>query len=160
MEKTKTLIAFASKGGATREAAELIAKVLKEQYSLEVDLFDLKDNTPDLSEYGNVVIGAGVRVGRIYKKALKFMDKDFTDKKVALFLSSGEGGDEKGHEEAIEKYIKNQVLERVNVEPVAAEVFGGRIKIFGFTVQNNIDTTKIEQWAKAVGEKFSTSEES
>ncbi|MFB6290951.1 MAG: hypothetical protein ABEJ25_04400, partial [Candidatus Bipolaricaulia bacterium] len=96
----------------------------------------------------------GVRMGRVYGRALEFMERDFSGKKVAVFLSSLEAGDEKSHDEAVSKYIENEIKPRLNVEPVAGEGFGGRIKIFGFSVQDNIDREKIRSWAREIGEKF------
>jgi len=154
MSDKSTLIAFVTRGKATEEAAEVVGQVLKENYDLSVDLVNLRETTPDVKEYGNVIIGAGVRMGRVYKGALKFMENDFSGKNVAVFLSSLEGGDEKSHEEAIEKYVEKEIKPRLNVEPVAAETFGGRIKIFGFSVQDNIDREKIKNWAVKVGKRF------
>jgi len=154
MSDKSTLIAFVTRGKATEEAAEVVGQVLRENYDLSVDLVNLRETTPDVKEYGNVIIGAGVRMGRVYKGALKFMENDFSGKNVAVFLSSLEGGDEKSHEEAIEKYVEKEIKPRLNVEPVAAETFGGRIKIFGFSVQDNIDREKIKNWAVKVGKRF------
>ena len=154
MSDKSTLIAYVTRGKATKEAAELIGQVLEEDFDLSVKLVNLKESIPKVKNYENVIIGAGVRMGRVYKKALKFMENDFSGKNVAVFLSSLEGGDEESHEEAIEKYIEKEVKTRLNVEPVAAETFGGRIKIFGFSVQDNIDREKIRDWAKNIGNKF------
>lgn len=155
MNDKSTLIAYVTKGKATEEAAQLIGQVLRNDFGLSVDLFDLKSSSPDIEGYNNVIIGAGVRMGRVYKKALKFMEEDFSGKNVAVFLSSVEGGDEKSHGEAIEKYVEKAVKTRLNVEPMAAETFGGRIKIFGFSVQDNIDREKIRDWAKKLGKTLS-----
>ena len=62
-----------------------------------------KNSAPDLSQYGNVIVGSGVRIGKVYKEALRFLEKDFGDKRVAFFLSSAEAGDAKSHDEAIAK---------------------------------------------------------
>lgn len=59
--------------------------------------------------------------------------------------------DEKSHDEAVRKYIENEIKPRLNVGPIAGEAFGGRIKIFGFSVQDNIDREKIRDWAKKLG---------
>ncbi len=157
MKKADTLVAYASKGKATKEAAELIGEALEVEYGLSVDLVDLKKSTPETEDYTNLVIGSGVRMGRVYKRSLEFMDRDFSGKKVAVFLSSLEAGDEKSHNEAVDKYIEKEIKTRLNVEPVAGEAFGGRIKIFGFSVQDNIDREKIRVWAREVGEKFVSS---
>lgn len=155
MSDKSTLVSYVTKGKATEEAAELIGQVLRDDFGLSVDLVDLKASSPDIGDYSNVIIGAGVRMGRVYKKALKFMENDFSGKNVAVFLSSLEGGDEKSHGEATEKYVEKEVKTRLNVEPVAAETFGGRIKIFGFSVQDNIDREKIKSWAKKLGKVLS-----
>jgi len=155
MNDETTLIAYATRGKATKEAAELIGQVLREDFDLSVELVNLRKTTPVVENYGNILIGAGVRMGRVYKKALKFMENDFSGKNVAVFLSSVEGGDEKSHKKAIEKYVDKEVKTRLNVEPVAAETFGGRIKIFGFSVQDNIDRENIRDWAKNLGKAFS-----
>lgn len=154
MNDKSTLIAYVTKGKATEEAAELIGRVLRDVFGLSIELVNLKGSSPSIEDYSNVIIGAGVRMGRVYKRALKFMEKDFSGKNVAVFLSSLEGGDEKSHEEAIEKYIEKEVKTRLNVKPVAAEMFGGRIKIFGLSVQDNIDQDKISNWARNIGNKF------
>ncbi len=154
MSNKSTLIAYLTKGKATEEAAELIGQVLRDDFGLSVELVDLKQTDTEPKDYSNVIIGAGVRMGKVYKRALEFMENDFSGKNVAIFLSSVEGGDEKSHGEAIEKYVEKEVKTRLNVEPVAAEMFGGRIKIFGFSVQDNIDREQIRNWARNVGNKF------
>lgn len=154
MSGKSTLIAYVTKGKATEEAAEVIGQVLREDFDLSVDLVNLRESMPEVKKYGNVIIGAGVRMGKVYKRSLEFVENDFSGKNVAVFLSSLEGGDEKSHEEAIEKYVEKEIKPRLNVEPVAAETFGRRIKIFGFSVQGNIDREQIRNWARNIGNKF------
>jgi len=49
MATGKTLIAHATKGGVTEEAASLIAEILRNKYNLEVDTVNLgKTARPDL----------------------------------------------------------------------------------------------------------------
>ncbi len=92
MGENKTLIAYESKMRATEEAARKIAEVLRGKYQLEVDLVDLKEQKVlDLTQYRNVVVGAGVRGGRVYKKALNFLKNDLSGKQVAFFTSSSWG---------------------------------------------------------------------
>jgi menaquinone-dependent protoporphyrinogen IX oxidase len=82
----KTLIAYVTKGGATEESGYIIAETLRDKHGLQVDLVNLKKNSaPDLSQYGNVIVGSGVRIGRVYKEALRFLEKDFGDKKKCHF---------------------------------------------------------------------------
>lgn len=102
MAGNKTLVTYATKGGITKEAASEIVTVLREKHKLKTDLVDLRKNpSPDIAQYGNIIVGSGVRMQRVYKEALKFLkENNFEGKKVALFLSSIEPRDE-----AIKKYI-------------------------------------------------------
>jgi menaquinone-dependent protoporphyrinogen IX oxidase len=108
MTDNKTLIAYVSKGGVTEEAASVIANVLQEKYGFNVDVINLRKNSsPDIAQYSNVIVGCGVRMQKVYKEALNFLEKnDFTDRRVAIFLSSLEP-----KEEAESKYIK-RILEK------------------------------------------------
>lgn len=54
----KTLIAYTSKSGATKEASEVIADALRVKHNFEVDLVDLRKSSPNIKEYVNVVVGA------------------------------------------------------------------------------------------------------
>jgi menaquinone-dependent protoporphyrinogen IX oxidase len=155
MASNKTLIAYVTKGGVTEEAASVIADVLRNKYGLEVDLVNLKKNpSPDLTQYRNVIIGSGVRIQRVYKEALKFLENDFGGKNVAIFLSSLEAGNPKSHDEAVRKYIKNVLVKYPHIKPVAAEAFGGRMKILGFTIADDSDMGKVSAWAEELGKKL------
>jgi menaquinone-dependent protoporphyrinogen IX oxidase len=78
MSSDKTLLAYVTKGGVTEESARVIADVLRDKYGLEVDLINLKKtSSPDLAQYKNVIVGSGVRIGKVYQEALKFLEKDF-----------------------------------------------------------------------------------
>lgn len=149
-------MAYATKGGVTRESATVIANILRDKYGLEVDTIDLrKGPSPDLARYGNVIVGSGVRMGKVYREALEFLENnDFEDKKVAIYLSSLTAGDPEKHDEAVTDYIGKQILEmHPHVKPVAAEAFGGRTKIL-FKTTDNRDMEKVRAWADEVGKKL------
>ncbi len=155
MAPNKTLIAYETKGGATEESARKIADVLRSKYRLEVDLVDLKkQNVDDCSKYQNIIIGGGVRAGKVYDKALKCLENDYTGKKVAFFVSSGDAGDPEKYAKAKTKFVENVLANYPNVKPVSTEAFGGRMKILGRTVLDNIDLAKVEVWAEELGNKF------
>ena len=151
----KTLIAYATKGGVTEESAQVIAQILKEKHGFEVDIVNLrKDPAPDIAQYKNIVIGSGIRMGRWYKSALKMLDSDFTGKKVVLFLSACSAGDPKKHAEAVRNYLDAVLAEYPHVKPVAAQAFGGRMRMLGKTIEDNCDMDKIREWAEDVGKKL------
>jgi menaquinone-dependent protoporphyrinogen IX oxidase len=155
MDGNKALIAYETKGGATEEAARKIAEVLRSKYGLEVDLVDLKvQKVPDLAQYRNVVIGGGVRAGKVYNKALKFLENDLSGKHVAFFVSSAQAGAPASYEKAKVKFVEDTLANYPKINPVATEAFGGRIKILGKTVTDNRDMAKVEAWAEELGKKF------
>ena len=120
----KTLLAYMTKGGATEEASQTIANVLRTKFNLEVDLLNLKKQpSPDITSYNNVIIGSGVRTGKIYKEALKLLEQDFKEKKVAFFicfcylssLKTSQSKDDKSQsrDQIVDLYIKT-VLARLS----------------------------------------------
>ena len=154
-EENKTLIAYMTKGGATEEAANVIADVLREKFGLAFDLVDLrKEPKPDITDYSNVVVRGGVRAGKVYKEALKFVEQDLNGKRVAFFVCSGAAGNPLHHDEIAEKYI-TKGLAAYNVKLVSKEAFGGCIRIFGKAVTDRRDPAKIRAWAEELGKKFS-----
>ena len=149
----KTLVTFVSKSGATKEAAEIITAVLIEKYKLTVDLIDLK-KSPKIEEYNNLVIGAGVRSGKVYKKALKFLKQDFGNRKIAFFVCCGGAGEPDKYEEACKNYIVDVLAQYPHVKAIATEAFGGRMKMLGKTMFDYFDPVKIRAWAEELGSKI------
>jgi len=149
-----TLIVYVSKGGATEQTAQIIADVLKQKYGLEIDLVNLKRESPKLGQYKSVVVGAGVRGGKVYDEALEFLKQDFGDRKVAFFVCCGGAGDAKNYEESCVKYVTEVLAKYPNVKTVATEAFGGRMKLLGKTVFDNVDSAKIRAWAETLGSKL------
>ncbi|MCK4322300.1 hypothetical protein KAX08_07270 [candidate division WOR-3 bacterium] len=153
--KNKTMVAFATKGGVTGESANVIAEVLKIKYRFEVDLVNLMKNpSPDITTYKNIFIGSGIRMGRWYKQALKFLKNNFEEKNVVIFPSSCTAGNPKKHEEAIQKYIDNILIKFPHIKPFATEAFGGRMKIMGKTIEDNCDMDKVKAWVEKIGKKL------
>jgi menaquinone-dependent protoporphyrinogen IX oxidase len=157
MSENKTLIAYETKGGATEEAARKIADILRSKYHLEVDLVDLKEQkAPDLSLYKNVIIGGGVRAGKVYGKALKFLENDLSGKHVAFFVSSSWAGTPGSYDNAKTKFVENTLAKYPKINPVSTEAFGGRIRMLRKTMVDNTDLAKVEAWAEELGKKFTS----
>ena len=150
----KTPIAYASKSGATEKAAQTILDILKDKYGLEVDLVNLRKDSPNLAQYENIIIGAGVRGGKVYREALNFLKQDFDNKKVAFFVSCGGAGDPNNYEKSCTKYITEILAHYPSAKVVATEAFGGHWKIFGKTIFNNVDPAKIRAWAETLGNRL------
>ena len=155
MSADKTLIAYQSKGGVTEESAKKIADVLRSKYHLEVDLVDLKEQkAQELTDYRNVVIGSGVRAGRVYGKARKFLENDFSGKQVAFFVSSSMAGTPGSHDNAKTRFVEHTLAKYPKVNAVSTEAFGGRIRYLRKTMLDNTDLAKVEVWAEELGKKF------
>jgi menaquinone-dependent protoporphyrinogen IX oxidase len=144
----KTLIVYESKGGVTKLAAEIIAEVLRYTNKFEVDLVDLRKTTPKLAEYDNVIVGAGVRGGKVYSEALKFLKLDFGERKIAFFVCCGGAGDPKNYEDACKKYLTNVLANYPDLKVISSEAFGGRMKVIGRTVFDNFKPEKIREWTE------------
>jgi menaquinone-dependent protoporphyrinogen oxidase len=157
MVSNKTLITYETKMGVTEESARKIAEVLREKFHIEVDLVDLKEQKiPDLTQYSNVVVGGGVRNGKVYSKPLKFLENDFSGKKVAFFVSSSWAGTPKqdSYEAAKTRFVEKTLSKFPQINTVATEAFGGRIKILRKLMLDNTDLSKVETWAEKLGKKF------
>jgi len=151
----KTLIVYQTKGGATEEAAKKIAETLRSKFHLEVDLVNLKEQKPlELTQYKNVIVGGGVRNGRVYGKVLKFLENDLTGKKVAFFVCSSWAGTPGSYDNAKAKFVEKTLSKYPKVNPMGAEAFGGRIRYFRKTMIDNTDITKVEVWAEELGKKI------
>ncbi len=147
----RTLIAYqTSKTGVTRENANIIAGVLRDEFDHQVDVVDLKaDKVPDLARYENVVVGAGIKIGRPYRRPKKLLkDKRLVGKRVAIFISSGMAGDDP--EGATAKYERRVCTEWERIRPVACQAFGGRMD-FGEETDFR-DPEKVREWAHRLGE--------
>ncbi len=155
MNENKTLIAYQTKGGVTEESARKIAAILRSKYQLEVDLLDLREQkVPDLTIYKNIVVGAGVRGGRVYGKAFKFLENDLSGKNIAFYVSSTWAGTPGSYDNAKAKFVENTLAKYPKINPVSTEAFGGRIRYFRKTMVDNTDLAKVEAWAEQLGKQF------
>ncbi len=152
--ENKTLIAYTTKVGATEKTAMQIADVLKTKFGFDVLLVNLaKQSPPSLEIFKNVVVGTGVQKGEIYDETRNFLGRDFSGKPLAYFTCSGFIYP-KTYEETVARYITGVLSDYPKLKPVAAEAFGGYLKILGLKVSNKMNATKVEAWADKVGEKF------
>jgi menaquinone-dependent protoporphyrinogen IX oxidase len=153
MTAGKTLVAYVTKGGATKEAADLIAETLREKYGLEVDVVDLKKQKhPDITPYENIIVGGGVRTGGIYGEAVEFMKQDFKGKRVAVFICAALSKNPVKMNKLAERYITEGVASKTSL--VSREAFGGCIKLFGKAIADGRDPARIRAWTEELGKKF------
>jgi menaquinone-dependent protoporphyrinogen IX oxidase len=149
MGENKTLIAYATRGGTTEEYAKAINSVLTDEFKMQADLVNLKKaRNPDLTQYQNIIVGAGIKMFRMHKEGAEFLEKkNFGEKNVGIFLSSLVPRDE-----AIKKYVDVILQKNTTLKPIAVEVFGGRMRIFGRTSQDMTDIEKAKEWTRKIAE--------
>lgn len=151
MNKNKTLIAYATRGGTTEEYAKAISSVLLNEFKIQNELINLKKiRNLDLTQYQNIIIGAGIKIFRMHKEGAKFLEKNnFGEKNVGIFLSSLVPRDK-----AIEKYIDAILEKNPTLKPIAVEVFGGRMRIFGKTQEDKTDIEKAKVWTRKIADNL------
>ena len=133
MEKTKILIAYGTRYGATASTVEEIAKVLQGE-GFEVKIVNLKEeNVKDITKFEVVIIGSGMKIEMWTRKAkafLKKFSKELKKKKVAIFVSSGGRGlmEHKGEYDEIKRITKKYLEDKASkygLNPISMTMFGG-----------------------------------
>ena len=133
--KNRIVVAYFTKGGATEEYATIITDTLKEM-NLTVDIYNLAQESLDITDYDFIVLGTGVRMFRVYGKWKKILkQKELETKHLFLFLSSGMAIDEP--EKAVEKFLQ-PLVKKYKLKPASLISFPGKIP---------------EKWAKEESEK-------
>jgi menaquinone-dependent protoporphyrinogen oxidase len=146
--KGPILVAYASRYGSTQEVAETIGATLRGR-GLRVDVRPAAE-VKDLGEYGGVVLGGGIYMGRWHREARAFV-KHFAGQlaglPVALF-ALGPVNDKPEHVAGAEKQFRTAV-DKLPVEPFATHLFGGVVdpqKLrFPF---NHMPAADLRDWAE------------
>lgn len=157
---SKTLIAYGTRYGATKEVAIRISEILKDKFNLLVVLINLEEiypNNKDLQEYSNFIIGSGIKVGKWVNRAKKFLGSNFESKQVAVYVCSRRAGEPELYDFAYENYVHKILKKNLSVKPVSAEAFGGRKPLKDGGYYENRDWDKIEKWAMKIGSLFANS---
>lgn len=129
----KALVVFGTRYGATAGTAEEIVKVLRAE-GLDARLVNAREEkVNDISGYGLIIVGSGIKIDRWTREPEKFLAKfkeELTEKKVALFVSSGvqaiydHDGDTEASERAWRKYLVEKA-EKHSLDPISMAMFGG-----------------------------------
>ena len=83
----RLLVAYASASGFTAGVAEKIGQTMQDE-GVVVDVKRAKQ-VKDLAQYDAVVVGSGIRAGRVLGEAVKFLERfqaPLADKAVAYFV--------------------------------------------------------------------------
>ena len=130
----KTLIAYATRYGATAGTSEEIAKVLIEE-GFDVKVVNLKEEKiRDISEYDLIIVGSGMQMGKWTSESDDFLRRfhmELDRKKLALFVSSMKTVSEREGKikdlEDIRKAALEDKVTQYNLHPVALGLCGGVI---------------------------------
>lgn len=129
----KVLIVYGSRYGATEGTSEEIARVLRSE-GLDIRVVNAgKEKIKDISGYDLIIIGSGMQMAKWTGAAEKFLSKfqkELSNKKLAVFVSSGAQAlleHEKKTEEiekARKKYLEDKAA-KYNLHPISMVIFGG-----------------------------------
>ncbi len=118
----KVLIVYATRGGVSRQAAEMLAAPLL-AVNVEVSLFDIRDNPPSPEGFDVAVVGGSIRFGKLnssLKKYIKTYKHTLGNMHSAAFICCGIS-------ENYEDYTVMQLPLDLNCS-FGVHYFGGQLK--------------------------------
>ncbi len=113
----QTLILYATKSEATGECASMLAKKLN-----NCPTYNLEQTTPDITAFDMIIIGTGVRMGKIYKPVLNFIRKNLDlllTKTVAIYFCNA-------YPDTFQKSIDKNIPIELTNHSVCIKSFGGK----------------------------------
>ena len=126
----KTLLAYSSGYGATKEISDRIASILRRD-NLEVDVKPI-DALVSIDDYDTLIIGTTIRADKIVANVRDFIARNvqgLTQKNLVIFSTSLTAHDRAGREK-VKESIFDQISTRYpKLKPVTVEAFGGKIDL-------------------------------
>ena len=122
-----TIIIYISKSGATKRCAEILAKNISGSV-----LCDIQKHIPLIDDFDTIIIGSGIRMGKIYKPMNKFIKKNLSllmSKSTAIFLCNY-------YSETFLKAIENNIPKELSESVICIESLGGK-KPFASNLDEN-----------------------
>jgi menaquinone-dependent protoporphyrinogen IX oxidase len=148
----KILIVYSTKSGVNAQAADVIADALKTTYNMDVTIADLKNGSPDITPYQNIIVGGGVKSTSVYNEAVDFLAKDFTGRNVALYFCCED--EETPKTLSTEDNTKKALAKNTSLKPIDTTAFGGCMIRQGRAVMDDLNMTRIREWSIELGKKF------
>jgi len=113
----RALILYSTKSGASRECAELLATKI-----MDCSICDISKSTPDIESFDTLIVGSGVRMGKIYKPAKKFINKNIDvllSKNIAFYLC-------KSNPDTLQKAIDDNIPKKLIDGAICIKSLGGK----------------------------------
>jgi len=147
-----TLIVYSTKTGINAEAAHAIADVFKTTYKMDVAVRDLKNGSPDITSFQNIIVGGGVKSTSVYGEAVDFLEKDFGDRSVAVYFCCE---DEKNPKtKSTEDNTRKALAKNKSLKLIDVAAFGGCMITQGRPVMDELNMNRVRVWAIELGKKF------
>jgi menaquinone-dependent protoporphyrinogen oxidase len=125
----KILVTYATAAGSTAEVAQAMAKTVSGDNGA-VDVLRVKE-VKDLSSYRSVVVGSGIRNGRVYRAALNFLKQHqmaLSQVAVAYFIVCMSARDETEEGRTMLTFYGNQMRSKApQIQPVDVGFFAGKV---------------------------------
>lgn len=116
----KIAIVYSTKGGTTKECAELLAKELKNS---DVELFDLRLGEPTLSDFDVCVVGFHIRMGKADKRARAYIKAHMSELEkmnTAYFICCG-------FVDCFDEYAEKSIPKALREGAIAVSCLGGSL---------------------------------
>jgi menaquinone-dependent protoporphyrinogen oxidase len=116
MSQMAVLVLYATKTGATEQCVKILAEEIS-----NCTICNIEMEKPNIKDFDRIILGAGVRDGKIYKPIRDFIKKNHTElleKRVGYFICNEKP---KETEEIIERNIPADLKEAA----ICMESFGG-----------------------------------
>ena len=129
---SKILVTYGTAAHSTREVAEAVAQELERGNGRQVDLLPAR-KVSSLAGYEAVVVGSGVRAGRVYRETTTFLERYATELPklpTAFFvvcLTMQEDTPENRREAGA--YLEQMGAAVPMAQPAATELFGGLLDL-------------------------------
>lgn len=148
----KILIVYSTKSGINEQAAHSIADALKTTYSIDVTIADLRNGSPDITPFQNIVVGGGVNSSSVYNEAVDFLGKDFGGRNVAVYFCCED--EENPKAESTQDNSRKILAKNTSLKLVDVAAFGGCMLREGRPVMDEVNMNRIRDWAMELGKKF------
>ncbi len=136
----QTVVLFATKSGATAECAALLAQ------NLNCAAYDLTKPLPEIETYDTIIMGSGVRMGKIYKPALGFIRRNLNlllARRTALYFCNA-------YPDTFKKAVEKNIPAKLVKQAVCIQSFGGRPPLSSAPLSSWLNQSKLALFLKTI----------